>query len=103
MDPKTFRFLNECASCRVHIGITVAAISIYMIIMISPRASLSHPAASVHASVVVTFFITSFGFDMICKIEDKMTKTVWLSRHDLGPHNITNMGGLVSINRAGST
>jgi len=75
-----FRLLNECASCRLYVGLVVTLICVYL--LISPRGSQMYPGMDMYTLAVLILFLTCNGFDVVREVETHMTKTAWLSEHD---------------------
>jgi len=76
-----FRFLNEGDACRLYLGLAFIFTTVYLIV--SPRESSADPAMSVFVIAVFFFGAVSTGFDVIREVETKMTRTMWISRHDV--------------------
>jgi hypothetical protein len=76
-----FRFLNECDACRVYLSFAFIFIAVYLIV--SPRESQADPAMSMFVLTVIFFGAVSTGFDVIREVETKVTKTMWISKHDM--------------------
>lgn len=76
-----FRFLNECDACRVYLSFAFIVIAVYLVV--SPRESQADPNMSEFVLAVLFFGAVSTGFDIIREVETKMTKTMWVSKHDV--------------------
>lgn len=75
-----FLFLNEGDACRLYLVLAFLFIAVYLIV--SPRESQTDPAMSIFVLTVLFFGAASTGFDLVREVETKVTKTMWISKHD---------------------
>lgn len=76
-----FRFLNEGDACQVYLGFAFIFIAVYWII--SPRESQADPEMSVFVLTLFFFDAVSALFNIFHEVKTKMTKTMWITKHEV--------------------